>query len=145
MSNPPAIDSNIFVYALNQESKHYKRAKKFITNISKSRFCVTTQNILEIYNVITDSRKFPHPLNPNEAKMVLNSLLDQDNCLLIPPSVDTWKNTLDLASHLEISGKQLIYDCFLAVTLLENQIEILYTANTSDFSKYPLLKAVNPV
>ncbi len=146
MSNPlPAIDSNIFIYALNGESEQHHQALIFLRKIVNSPFCISTQNILEIYNVLVDPKKFPFPLSSKEAVRIVKSISSQNACLLLHPSQSAWNTALGLASELIIGGHQLIYDCYLATTLLENQVEVLYTANTDDFKKYPFIKAVNPL
>ena len=145
MNNPGAIDSNIFIYALNEQADQHKSAKKFLYQQAKSHFFIAPQNILEIYNVITDSKKFPSSLTPTNAQAAIKSIIDQNSCTLICPDQDTWETTLKLASKYNIKGKQKIYDCYLTATLLENHIETLYTANTEDFNTFPFLHPHNPL
>lgn len=145
MNNSGAIDSNIFIYALNEQADQHNSAKKFLRQQSKFHFFVTPQNILEIFNVVTDSKKFPSPLTPKNAQSSVKSIVDQDSCSLVFPSDNTWEITLKLALKYNIMGKQKIYDCYLAATLLENNIEILYTANTEDFAAFPFLRTQNPL
>lgn len=146
MSNPPpAVDSNIFIYALNKEFVQHHQALAFMQKVINSPFCISTQNILEIYNVLVDPRKFPLALSSSEAVKIMKSIANQTNCILLHPSEFTWSTTLELASKFEVGGNQLIYDCYLATTLLENHIETIYTINTQDFAKYPFIKAINPL
>lgn len=138
-----AIDSNIFIYSLNTDSRDHKSAQTFL--LHQSTYFITPQNILEIYNVITDSRKFPSPFTPPKAQLTLESIAEHDSCELITPDENTWETALKLAIKYGIKGQQKIYDCYLAATLLENHIETLYTANTEDFKVFPFIHSHNPL
>lgn len=140
-----AIDSNILIYGLNSTSIFHQSAANFLIQTLDVGFVVTPQIILESYNVLVDSKKTNIPLSPSQAHTALASIYEYPTCSLIIPNNQTTINTLALAEKYSIGGQQLIYDCFLACVLLENQIEILYTANISDFSKYPFLKIINPL
>lgn len=137
-----AIDSNIFIYALNDQSEHHTQAKTLLAKVPD--FCIATQNIMEIYNVITDPKKFPNALDPKSATKIIISIVENEHCHYLHPSPFVWEDTLKLAENFDIKGKQLVYDCYLAATLRENRIEVLYTTNLEDFKKFPFIKAINP-
>jgi hypothetical protein len=42
-------------------------------------------------------------------------------------------------------SKGRVFDCALAVTAKENNLEIVYTENVDDFKYYSFLKAMNPL
>ena|SRR3989344_1260494 len=139
------VDSNIIIYSLNNTSSFQNQASKFLQGLLDSSFYLTPQVILETYNVITDLKKAIEPLTPKQANSALNSILSHPACVLIIPTQKTLSTCIELAAHYNIKGKQKIYDCYLAATLLENHIEALYTANTEDFKTFPFLHPQNPL
>jgi len=148
MNNKPAsgfVDSNIIIYSLNNTSSFQDKASKFLKSLLDSSFYITPQVILETYNVITDVKKAIEPLTPQQANSALNSIIIHPACILIIPTEKTLSTCIELATHYNVKGKQKIYDCYLAATLLENHIETLYTANTEDFAAFPFLHPHNPL
>lgn len=139
------IDSNIIIYSLNNTSSVQAQASKFLQQLLDSSFYLTPQVILETYNVITDAKKAIEPLTSKQANTALTSVLTHPACNLIIPTEKTLTICIDLATQYNILGKQKIYDCYLAATLLENHIETLYTANTEDFAIFPFLNPQNPL
>ncbi len=135
------IDTNILVYSLNSESIYHKKAKEFIESLSKEKKwgIITWQNLSELYAVVTDKKRFPGFMTVNQAVMVIEDLLENENIKLILPTTDTNKIFLDLILRNKPRG-QKIHDMFLAATLLSNRVCTLITENTKDFSGIKNLK-----
>lgn len=54
------------------------------------------------------------------------------------------REVFKLAKELKLS-KGRVFDCLLAVTAKENDVEVIYTENIDDFEAYSFLKVSNPL
>ena len=140
------FDSNIFIYAADKKSLFHDEAvdiiKEFIPKgISTSDLC-----FLEFFQVITNGRKTPDPLTPEQAVLYIQKLWDT-------PEIDVLE--VDILGAFEETGHQHpitkfhvarfeIYDYLIAECLRRHHIETLVTFNSKDFKKYPWLTVLDP-
>lgn len=134
------IDSNILVYAFNKEagSKH-KRAKSLFKKALRDEIqgAVSIQNLSEFYVVVTE--KIANPMPRKEA------LENVEDIILSPIEILRFdENTVIEAVRLNKRHKVHYWDCLIAATMKENNIEKIYTENRKDFKKLPGLKPVSP-
>lgn len=139
--NDNLIDTNILVYAydLSEEAKREK-CKKIIRAIfsgEKTAF-VTNQVLAEFFVVVT--RKIEKPMKEEDAKIVVNGIIDSDNWKKLVYS----HNTLKRAINTAIFFKTNFWDALIAETMLENSVFEIITENTKDFEKIPKLFSKNP-
>jgi len=105
---------------------------------------ITPQIIHELYAVVTDGRRIEHPLTPGEAADICLDLWESRALEKLTPTSMASREALNLAKKLELKGGD-IFDCVLAITAKENQVETIYTQNTDDFKHYPFLEVYNPL
>lgn len=105
---------------------------------------ITPQIIYELYAVVTDGRRIEHPLPPVEAADICLDLWESRALEKLTPTSMAFRGVLSLAERLELKGGD-IFDCVLAITAKENQVETLYTQNTDDFKGYQFLEVLNPL
>jgi len=71
----PLLDSNIFIYAANGDSPFYKKATEVIERYLRSGFFLSDLNLIEFFQVVTDTRKTPDPFSPKEAFTYIKKLV----------------------------------------------------------------------
>ena len=139
------LDTNILVYAINIDSASHPSAAALIKEISAGtlKTCMSPQILCEFFATVTNPRKFRRPLSSSEATGIITGYLESDIALLYLKN-NTIKLTLDMAIRYKINGTE-IFDTQIVATMLENGVGMIYTANVSDFKKYPGITAVNPL
>lgn len=140
------IDTNILVYAHNADSPQSQRASELIKSALNQEFesCIAHQNLLEFFSVITSPKRVSNPLTPQEALLWIETYFNSISIRKIFPSQDTMLNTINEGKKLKLS-KMEIFDCYLAMTMQENNVSTIYTDNTLHFKKYQDIKVINPL
>lgn len=146
MSNFRLVDTNILVYAHDDKSPDHQAAKLFLEGgLEKFSLAVSVQNFLEYFSVVT---------NPKN-KLAVSSVLAGERILkwldsgffkILSP---TTKEPLILTRLLKNLGNVKfqgpeIFDVYLGVTMIANDINIIYTADPKIFRRLGL-KAINPL
>lgn len=139
------IDTNILVYAHNQDSPHNEKANQLLKDALELKFeaCIAHQNLLEFFSVITNPKRIEKPLTIETALSWIKLYLDSANIVKVFPSQNTLESTLALTKHHKLSEAD-IFDCYLAATMQENNVFQIYTDNTSDFKRFHKIKAISP-
>jgi UDP-4-amino-4,6-dideoxy-N-acetyl-beta-L-altrosamine transaminase len=140
------IDSNIFIYAADKEALFYDESVGILRDSIQTGLYTSDLCILEFYQVITDGRKTPNPLPPQDALLYVEKLWNT-------PEIDVFEADI-LAAFLEEEHQENlirynitkfdIYDYLIAVCLKKNRIKKIATFNAKDFKKYPWLTVVDP-
>lgn len=142
-----AIDTNILVYAYNLDSPLNTRASSFLEDevlTGNIKACLPYQSLYEFFATITDPRRVEKPLEPMEAKEIIETYKKARNISKIYPRKSNLRNVIDLISKYNIS-KQEIFDIVFVATLLDNRIEGIITRYTSHFDRFEFLHVLNPL
>ncbi|CAN5210752.1 hypothetical protein BH09PAT2_BH09PAT2_10190 [soil metagenome] len=133
------VDTNIIVYALNRESPKYKIAHELIDS-NEGKFVIAQQNIFECLRIIT------HPVFPQHMQMPTAIDLMQKALpffSIIGPNITTHIIAFELIQEYAITENN-VYDAFLVATMLSNDIDSIYTDNDRHFSKFEMIRVINP-
>ncbi len=143
IATKPMVDTNILVYAHNQDSPFYPQAKTLIADlINANGFFISALVLHEFFSVITDKRKVENPLDSEEALSIINDL-NYSKCIELLRADES--SFFSWCQSIKIDIKKFeIYDAFIAYTMLNNNIGRLYTNNTKDFKKFDFIQAINP-
>ena len=136
------IDSNILVYAINEDSEYHSESYKIIDLINRGKIqgCIFLQNVLETFAVITDSRKVENPLTPVEAiQIIKDDYIDNPMIVKIVPKLSVIDRILGLFDKYEVK-RQEIFDLCLVATMLDNDVKGIYTLDTKYFEKFEFLE-----
>ncbi|MGB9706901.1 MAG: type II toxin-antitoxin system VapC family toxin [Microgenomates group bacterium] len=143
MTKLALCDTNLIIYAHNQDSKFHKKAKNFLlSKLSASKICFTPQIFLEAYRIFT--QKIEKPIGISEACHIIEFYLKQPGAKIIYPQQATLNIILNLVKKYKIKGAK-IFDTFLVATMLDNKITTLYTHNPKDFKFYKEIKTLDPL
>lgn len=136
ISEPILFDSNVLVYAHNQDSLFHSKAVRLITKVAKGGMfgVLTSQNLLEFYSVITDKRRLSNPITSGLATELVNQYL-YSPFEIIYPDINTNKIMVELLKKNQFKDGR-IFDVYLVATMLSSNIKHIVTANVSDFKKF---------
>lgn len=139
------LDTNILVHAADSDSSLFRKAKKIRDKAARGKLnvCISLQNLLEFYSVITSSKRVEKPLTSKQAKEEVEKYLSCSNIKKIKIEQSTVGLTMDLADKYCIK-KQNIYDTQLVATMLENSVTKIITRNVDDFSVFKEIEEENP-
>ena len=88
-------------------------------------------------------QKSEHPLSSTEAANLCTELWECNEIEKLNPSGIARFEVFKFVEELNLS-KAEIFDCVLAMTAKENNIDSIFTENIADFKHYKFIKAVNP-
>lgn len=139
------LDTNILVYAHNSDSELNEVARRLMLDAVDGRFdaCITPQNLLEFFNVITNPKRVERPLDSKIAQQIMLNYWHSKKIHKIYPSNLVFIRLAQLVKEMELS-KTEIFDCYLYVTMEENNVFEIYTKDIHHFSKFKDLKVIDP-
>ena len=143
--NTYLLDTNILVYAYNNDSPFHKKAYKLLDEAlnGKINTVLIDKNLYEFFAIITDPKRVAHPVTPKKAFEVIKVIYESAIRVLYP-NEEVLFNAFSLAQSHKIT-KQQIFDLVIIATMLQHQIKYIYTANVKDFSFIKEIIAVNPL
>lgn len=137
------LDTNILVYANNKDSPFHKISQQLVEHALNDNIgaVLAVQNLVELYAIITDKKRVEHPLNCDTAKRLIEFY--ENHIVIIHPTQHTVRTLAKLIGIYKPSA-QSIFDCFLAATMLDNNIHKIYTADAKHFEPFDFIDVVNP-
>lgn len=138
------VDTNVLVYADDEESVACLTARKFLEkNLPDRLLAISWQNIIEYYSLITNQKRVPKAVLAEVARERIKAWTKSGLYKIVAPEPDTQTTLLRLLGDLPVAGPD-IFDVALAATMIDNGIDTIYTADTRIFKKLGL-KAINPL
>lgn len=143
ISDPLLIDTNVLVYAHNQDSSFHKQSLSLVKAAIAREFrgVLAEQNLLEFYSIITDKKRVFKPLPAIKAQEILEDYLKLP-LEVIYPNGETIKILSMLCQQYKIKNGQ-VFDAYLAATMLSHQINHIVTANVKDFKSFIEIKTIS--
>ncbi|PIR42221.1 hypothetical protein CO058_01675 [candidate division WWE3 bacterium CG_4_9_14_0_2_um_filter_35_11] len=132
------IDSNILVYCFNPESKFHEKALMLIDH---DNLCITIQNLLETFRVITSATQFEKPITEKLAWEQLTLIRNSFDVLTTRLSTLEMLYTLIGKYKVKSYG---IYDANLVAHMVDYGVSTIYTNNPKDFLKFKEIEVTNP-
>jgi len=139
------IDTNILVYAADEDSPLNKRCYKLIEGWRKqaSAWYVTWGVLYEFLRVITHPRVFRHPWPVLQAWGFVEALLNSPSLGILIPTERHAEVAAEVIQKLPSLSGNLLYDAQTAILMREHGIKRIYTRDT-DFHRFPFLEPVDP-
>ncbi|MBI5745989.1 MAG: PIN domain-containing protein [Nitrospirae bacterium] len=139
------VDTNILVYAHNSDSELNEVARRLMLDAVDGRFdaCITPQNLLEFFSVITNPKRVERPLDSKIAQQIMLNYWHSQKIHKIYPSNSIFIRLAQLVKEMKIT-KTEIFDCHLYVTMEENNVFEIYTKDIHHFTRFPDLKVIDP-
>lgn len=134
------IDTNILIYAQNEESVFYKSSRELLReNLARGEAYISQLVLNEFYAIITDSRKISLPWSASDAVKYIQelSLL----AVIHPVNDEIYNQALKSAAEYNI-GRYGIYDHLIACSMKHYGIKRIITANKKDFENYDFIEEI---
>lgn len=145
MATTYLIDSNILIYASNEDSEYQPQALEVMHKVlaREIQACTAYQSLYEFYAVITNPKRVEKPISLQQARETIERYMRARNIRKIYPVKTNLKNVLKLLKKYEVS-KQNIFDLVLVATMMDNKVTGIYTRNEAHFNQFDFLEVVNP-
>jgi hypothetical protein len=140
-----AVDTNILVYAHREESSWHKEALAAVTRLAEGRtpWAIAWPCIHEFIAVVTHPGIFDPPVPPDVAVRSIEALLTSPSLVLLAEPPTFWKTMRKNLVRGRVRGR-LVHDAKIASICEIHGVSEIWTADR-DFSRFPSLKAVNPL
>jgi hypothetical protein len=138
------VDINLLIYAINKDTPHHSKAKKWLEHSlsSDEPFGFAWIVILGFLRIVTNGRIMPTPLSPDVAFATVDEWLQQPPSVTIAPSHRHWNIFKEILMPLGTAAN-LTSDAHLAALAIEHGARLYSTDN--DFSRFQSLRWTNPI
>jgi toxin-antitoxin system PIN domain toxin len=140
-----SIDTNILLYASDQESVFHQKAKQFMESRGDEPdlLCLTWGILMGYQRISTHPSIFRNPLSASEAWDNVETLLALPRCRVIVEQEGFSEEYAQTSRLVGVKGN-LVPDAHLAVILRQHGVSRIYTADT-DFRKFDFMDVINPL
>lgn len=121
------VATNILVYVIDENSRHYSSAQKLLYD-SGAKLYTTMKNISEFLSVVTRGK--PPALSVDEALLVLQDF--QENFTILYSSLNSFKHFQDLLRKYKPTGLR-IHDFEIVSIGITHGVTEIATMNRKDF------------
>jgi toxin-antitoxin system PIN domain toxin len=146
-SEPALVDTNVLVYALFPAMADHAASRALLdgAKAADANLCISPQNLIEFFAVVTDPRRVTQAKTPDEALQAIDDFLHQPGLVLLPVPGDLitrWSQLIRQSS----TTKKRAFDTQLVATMLGNGVTKFYTFNVADFQVFAFagIQAVTP-
>ncbi len=138
------VDINLLIYAINKDTPHHTKAKKWLelSLSSDEPFGFAWIVILGFLRIVTNGRIMPSPLAPEVAIETVDDWLRQPPALTVAPSHQHWAIFKEILMPLGTAAN-LTSDAHLAAIAIGHGARLYSTDN--DFSRFQSLRWTNPI
>lgn len=139
------VDTNVFVHAFYSDRPEHPASVQLRDKAQAfdAGLCLSPQNLIELYAVITNPKRVSAPLQPAEALAEIDKLFALPGLALLPVPSDVAQRTTELLRRRPVPGAKA-YDLQLIATMLGNGVRRIYTFNTKDFVPFAELEVLLP-
>lgn len=140
-----AVDTNVLVYAHRRDSVFHDPAAAAIRGIAEqpAPWALPWPCVHEFYSIATHPRIYDPPSSPAEAISQVGAWLESPSVVPMSEGETYWSVLSSLLTIAKVSGP-LVHDARIAALCLSHGVAELWTADR-DFSRFPQLKATNPL
>lgn len=138
MSDKALIDTNVLIYAIDEDSQFYERAQKFLFDPNYDLY-TSSKNLIEFLTVVTRNPEIA--LSTEDA---LSSVKDYENMLkkILYPTKSSFAKFKELLEKYKPTGLK-IHDYEIAGISLANKIEQIATFNAKDFKEITEIRVID--
>lgn len=139
------LDTGVLVAAEVTEHAEHRNARATLAQLlgAGDQFALAPQVLAEFIHVVTDSRRFTHPLDVSTAQQLAQQWWTARDILRVfPDHGSTW---LFLGWLAQFSlGRKRLLDTLLAATYRQAGIQSLLTTNPADFGVFGVFTCITP-
>jgi toxin-antitoxin system PIN domain toxin len=140
-----SFDANVLLYASNESSEFYARAKVFLNDRKEDSdiLCLTWPVLMAFQRIATHPSIFSNPMSAETAWGNVQQLLKLPRARVIQETASFALDYAEVSKSAGIYGN-LVPDAHIATILRQHGVRKFYTADT-DFKKFGFLEVVNPL
>ena len=139
------LDTGFLVAAEVREHAAHTDARAMLAQVLSAGdvVAIAPQVLAEFIHVVTDPRRFAHPLDMNAARHVVEQLWTANEVVQTFPDAGAVRQFLTWLDQFSLGRKRLL-DTLLAATYRQAGIQSLLTTNPSDFLVFGVFTCVTP-
>jgi predicted nucleic acid-binding protein len=139
------MDTGFLVAAELLEHSDHVAARATLSRLlgGGDRIAFAPQVLAEFIHIVTDSRRFRHPLEITEARRLARKWWTAREVDHVFPNAEATRQFLDWLDRLRLGRKRLL-DTLLAATYLQGGIGSLLTTNPDDFGVFGCFNLITP-
>lgn len=143
---PGLIDTNLLVYAVNDDSREHRTAAAFLRDslAGPDTWYLTEGIVYEFLRVATHRRVFPRPLAWRDAIRFVDALVTRDNVRVLTAGRDHWTTLEQCLVGIRHPAGNLFYDIRSYALMREHGVRTIYTADT-DFLQFDDIVVIDPL
>ena len=144
-SEPVLLDTNVLVYALDEESPHHAPSRAVVERAANGdgRHCLTSQILAEFFSIVTNPRRVTKPRTAHEAVEAIDAFLAMPGISLLPTGPGVVSRWLAMIRLAPVAGAN-VFDVQLAATALESGVSKICTFNVVHFERIDGIEVVAP-
>jgi uncharacterized protein len=141
-----SLDTNILIYATNEDAPEHAKAQKVIAKLlaTPNEWILADQVLLEFYRALRNPMVFENPASAPDAWRMINFYREEAGCQRCCFELEMW-HQLELHLKSNRFEAKRTFDAVLAITLIGNAVQVLYTRNTKDFKGFGFRSIINPM
>lgn len=141
-----SLDTNILLYAANEDAPEHGVCKEFLEQIVKNPedWMIADQVYLELYRALRNPKVMSHPLSPKEAVSHVSVMRDEMGIMHCGYTSECWSGLMRNLQAADFPFRRT-HDAVLAATLISHGVKTFYTRNTKDFIGAGFRELINPV
>jgi toxin-antitoxin system PIN domain toxin len=140
-----AVDTNLLVYALREDSPFHVSALDLLTTLACSgrRWAIPWPCIHECIAISSHPKIYRPPTPLTVVCEAMDVWMNSPHCECLGEGPGYWDKLVSLSSKAKLAGP-MIHDARIAALCLHHGVSELWTADR-DFSRFPSLKTRNPL
>ena len=141
-----SLDTNILLYAANQDAPEHPICHKFLQGVvdSPSGWVIADQVYFELYVALRNPKVMTHPLSAPQAADHVSTLRNDMGIMHCSYGASCWQAVCQNLRSEDFPFRRT-HDAVLAATLLAHGVKTFYTRNTKDFLASGIPQVLNPV
>jgi len=138
------IDTNILVYAANEDDEHHETSKALLNRLAAGPELLTLfwPTLLGFVRIVTHPRVFKNPLTLDVAWDAVDRLTTRRHVRVLGEVEGFWQQLGDVARPAKASGN-LVPDAHLVALMRQHGIREIWT-NDRDFRKFDGVVTLDP-
>ena len=139
-----AVDTNILIYAVRDESPFYRQAVKLVTSLAENGppWAIPWPCAYEFLRVVTHPKLFAPPSTVEDALDRLEHFRQAPSLVMLGDGPGHFRHMLGAMRESGATGN-LVHDAHIGALYMEHGVSELYTMDP-DFSRFPGLKIIRP-
>jgi toxin-antitoxin system PIN domain toxin len=138
-----AVDTNILIYSVREESPYYRQALTLMTSFAESRdpWAIPWPCVYEFLRIVTHPKLFSQPNTTEDALERIKRFRESRSLIMLGEGPGHLRHMLRISRESAATGN-LVHE-HIAALCLEHGVSELYTMDR-DFSRFPDLRVVHP-